>query len=125
MGAALATLGTQSLATIIGFVILLDGKHGIHLHLHDFRPDWQFIRRAFFLGLPSSIEMSGRALGMTVLTFLIAGFGTQAIAAYGVGSTVFQFVIIFCMGLSMAIGILVGQNIGAKEIEKAEKIAKM
>lgn len=95
MGAALATLGTQSLATIIGFFILLGGKYGIHLKLHDFRPDFSFIKRSFLLGLPASIEMSGRALGLTVMTFLIASFGTLTVAAYGVGGTLMQFVMIF------------------------------
>lgn len=125
MGAALATLGTQSLATIIGFFILLGGKYGIHLKLSDFRPDLAFIKRSFFLGLPASIEMSARALGLTVMTFLIAGFGTIAVAGYGVGSTIMQFVMIFCMGLSTAIATLVGQNIGAGNIKRAAETAKV
>ncbi len=107
MGAALATLGTQSLATIIGFFILLGGKYGIHLKLEDFKPDFAFIKRSFWLGFPASIEMSARAGGLTVMTFLIASFGTLAVASYGVGSTILQFVMIFCMGLSMAIATLV------------------
>ena len=41
-------------------------------------------QRAFRLGFPASIEQSARALGLTVLTFLIASFGTQTVAAYGV-----------------------------------------
>lgn len=125
MGAALATFGTQSLATIIGFVILLRGKYGIHLKLHDFRPDFAFIKRSFLLGFPASIEMSGRALGLTVMTFLLATFGTLAVASYGVGSTIIQFVMIFCMGLSMAISTLVWQNIGAGNIDRASETAKI
>lgn len=69
--------------------------------------------------------MSGRALGLTVMTFLIASFGTLAVAAYGIGSTVLQFVMILCMGLSMAISTLVGQNIGAGNIERASETAKI
>lgn len=69
--------------------------------------------------------MSARALGLTVMTFLIAQFGTLTIASYGVGSTLLQFVMIFCMGLSMAISTLVGQNIGAGHIDRAEKTVKI
>lgn len=125
MGAAIATLGTQILATIIGFSLLFGWKYGIHLKLEDFRPDFPFIKRAFLLGFPASIEMSGRALGLTVMTFLIASFGTLAVATYGIGSTVLQFVMILCMGLSMAISTLVGQNIGAGNIERASETAKI
>lgn len=125
MGAALATLGTQSIATLIGFKILLGWKYGIHLKLHDFKPDYAFIKRSFLLGLPASIEMSGRALGLTVMTFLIASFGTLTVAAYGVGSTLMQFVMIFWMGLSMAIATVVWQNIGAGNITRANDAARV
>ena len=125
MGAALATVGTQSLAAAIGLMILLRGRYGIHLAWADFIPDPAYIKRAFLLGLPASIEQSARALGLTVLTFLIASFGTLTVAAYGVGSTILQVVMIPAMGLSMAISALVGQNIGAGNIERAARIGRL
>lgn len=125
MGAAVATVGTQSIAALIGLGILLKGKYGIHLSFSDFKPDTAFIKRAFFLGLPASIEQSGRALGMVVMTFLIASFGTLVVAAYGLGGTILQVIIIPAMGLSMAISALVGQNIGAGNIKRAQEIGKL
>lgn len=125
MGAALATLGTQSIAALIGLGILFRGKYGIKLHVRDFMPDFAYIKRAFFLGFPASIEMSMRALGLTVMTFLIASFGTLAVASYGVGSNVLQVVMIPAMGLSMAISTLVGQNIGAGNIDRASRIGRL
>jgi putative MATE family efflux protein len=124
-GAAWATIGTQSLAAVIGLGTLLGGRYGIHLHWADFRPDWAFVQRAFRLGFPASIESSARGLGMTAMTFLIASFGTVAIAAYGVGSNIFMFVLIPAMGLSMATAALVGQHIGANKIERATHIAHL
>jgi putative MATE family efflux protein len=124
-GAAIATLCTQSLAAIIGFILLFKGKFHVRMHVQDLRPDWAYIRRAFRLGFPASIEQSGRALGLTVMTFLITSFGTLSVAAYGVGSNVLQVVMIPAMGLSMAISTLVGQNIGAGNIARAERIARL
>jgi putative MATE family efflux protein len=124
-GAAIATVGTQSLAAIIGLVVLFRGKYGIHLAWHDFIPDGAYIKRAFFLGFPASIEQSARALGLTVLTFLITSFGTLTVAAYGVGSTILQVVMIPAMGLSMAVSALVGQNIGAGNIDRAAQIGRL
>ena len=63
--------------------------------------------------------------GITVLTFLITSFGTLTVAAYGVGSTILQVVMIPAMGLSMAVSTLVGQNIGAGNIERAEEIGRL
>jgi putative MATE family efflux protein len=124
-GAAWATIGTQTVAAIIGLGALLGGRFGIHLRWSDFRPDWAFVKRAFNLGFPASIEQSARALGMTAMTFLIATFGTVAIAAYGVGSNIFMFVLIPAMGLSMATAALVGQHIGAGKVQRAAHIAHL
>ena len=124
-GAAVASIGTQGLAAIIGITFLLRGKHKIQLHLNDLRPDWVLIKKMFKIGFPTSIEQSTRALGMTVMTALVATFGTLTLAAYGIGSRILSFVIIPALGLSMATSILVGQNIGAGKINRAEKITKL
>ena len=105
--------------------MLFSGRYGIHLVWRDFLPDPAYIKRAFLLGFPASIEQSARALGLTVLTFLITSFGTLTVAAYGVGSTILQVVMIPAMGLSMAISTLVGQNIGAGNIDRAARIGKL
>jgi putative MATE family efflux protein len=125
MGAALATLSTQIVAAVAGFVILLRGKRGIHLKLSNFRPDFQHVKRAFTIGLPASVEQSMRALGLTVMTFLIASFGTETVASYGAGSNLLQVVMIPALGLSMAISTLVAQNIGAGNIPRAAQIGKL
>jgi putative MATE family efflux protein len=124
-GAAYATLGTQTLAAVVGLAALLNGQYGIHLQWRDFTPDWEFVRRAFVLGFPATIEQSARGLGMTVMTFLVATFGTVAIAAYGVVTNIFMFVLIPAMGLSMATAALVGQHIGAGKIERATRISHL
>jgi putative MATE family efflux protein len=121
MGAALATLMTQGLASLLGLVIFLRGRHGIQLSWQSFRPDPAYIRRAFLLGLPGTIELATRGLGPMVLSFLAASFGTLTIAAYGVGANILQFVTIPAMGLSMAVSTVVGQNIGAGNLPRAEQ----
>ena len=122
MGAALATLATQALAMVLGMAIFLRGRHGIQVSWHDLIPDPPYIKRAFLLGFPGSVEFSTRALGLMVMSFLVASFGTLTIAAYGVGSTILQVVTIPAMGVSMAVSTLVGQNIGAGNLDRASRI---
>jgi putative MATE family efflux protein len=123
MGAALATLATQALAAAVGMAILLRGRHGIALAWRDLKPDLPYIKRAFLLGFPGSIELSTRGLGLVIMAFLVASFGTLPIAAYGVGSNIVQVVTILAMGLSMAVSTLVGQNIGAGNMQRAARTA--
>jgi putative MATE family efflux protein len=124
-GAALATLISQALAAVAGIVLLSDGRHGIKLDRTALRPDFAFIKRAFNLGYPASIEQSARGLGMTVMTFLITSFGTVTTASYGVGTNVISFVVIPAMGFSMATSTLVGQNIGAGNLARAQEVARL
>jgi putative MATE family efflux protein len=122
-GAALATLFTQAVAALIGMGLLFRGRHGIELSWRGLLPDPPYIKRAFLLGFPGSVELSTRGLGLIIMSFLVASFGTLTIAAYGVGSTILQLVTILAMGLSMAVSTLVGQNIGARNIERASRAA--
>lgn len=121
-GAALATLITQALAALLGIMIFLRGRHGIQLSPKSFQPDLNYIKYAFFLGFPGSVELSTRGFGLMVMSFLVASFGTLTIAAYGVGSNILQVVTIPAMGLSMAVSTLVGQNIGAGNIKRAARV---
>jgi putative MATE family efflux protein len=125
MGAALATLVTQAIAALLGMIIFLRGRHGIQLVWSDFRPDPSYIKRAFLLGMPGSIELSTRGLGPMLMTFLVTAFGTVTLAAYGIGSNILQFIVIPAMGLSMAVSTLVSQNIGAGNIQRAARITAL
>ncbi len=44
-GAAVATIATQALASLVGIIILIRGKHHIKLHLNDLKPDFTLIRK--------------------------------------------------------------------------------
>lgn len=124
-GAAYATIGTQAVAMFIGFAVLFRGGFGIRFEVAIFRPDFRIIRQIVALGIPASVEQSTRALGMTIMIFLVASFGTLTVAVYGIGVRIMSFVIIPAMGLSMATAALVGQNIGAQQVGRANRIAKL
>ena len=122
-GAALATVLTQGLASVIGMGMLLSGRYGVSLGLRDLVPDFALIRRIVALGLPASVEQSTRALGMTVMTILAAGFGTAMVASYGIGIRILSFVIIPALGLQMATTTVVGQNVGAGKWDRVKRSA--
>jgi putative MATE family efflux protein len=124
-GAAVATLIAQLLAASVAISLLFGGRYGIHVRWGDFKPDFAFVKRAFLLGYPASIEQSARGVGMLAMTFLITSFGTVVTASFGVGTNVLNVVIIPAMGFSMATSTLVGQNIGAGNVDRAEKVARL
>ncbi len=124
-GAAIATIITQGSAAVIGFLMLFSGKYEIHLKWKDIKFDFKLVKKMFFLGFPSSVAQSSRALGLTVMAFLVASFSTLVVASYGIGARILSFIIIPAVGISMATSTLVGQNIGAGKVERAEEITKL
>ncbi len=121
-GAAVASVGTQALSAVIGLIVLYSGRFGIHVRSSEFKPDMKLILKMFRLGFPASIEQATRALGLIFMVVLVTGFGTEVIASYGIGTRILGFIIIPALGLSMATSTLVGQNMGAGKIERAQKV---
>jgi len=57
--------------------------------------------------------------------FLVASFGTINTAAFGIATRMMSLIIIPSIGISIAASTLVGQNMGAKKIERAAKVVKI
>lgn len=122
-GAAWATFITQAIVATIGISLLFNARHGMHLQWNGFAPNLALIKKIFALGIPASIEQSMQALGITIMTSIVASFGTLAIAAYGIGFRILTFAIIPAFGISMATSTLVGMNIGAGNGNRSERVA--
>ncbi|MBU0556951.1 MAG: MATE family efflux transporter [Alphaproteobacteria bacterium] len=124
-GAALATVLVQIGALLVLLHHLLSGRSALHLRRAHFRPDWSHIRLATGLGLPASIEQAIRTFSSVLLMALAASFGTLGLAAYGVGTRPLFFWFTPMLGLSIATAVVVGQNIGAGLIDRAEQAARI
>lgn len=124
-GAAVASVITQGISAVVGLTILLGGKRGIRIKLRDMIPQWEWVKRLFSLGIPASLEQSSRAGAMTVMVMLVTSFGSNVVAAYGIGARILSLVIVPALGFAIATTTLVGQNIGAAKIKRAEKIGDL
>jgi putative MATE family efflux protein len=124
-GAAIATVTAQMLALALALHRVLSGRSALHLRARHFRPDWQHMRRALGIGLPASVEQATRTFGSLVLMSLAAQFGTQALAAFGLGTRLMSLFFSPIMGLSIATAAVVGQNIGANRMDRAEAAGRL
>ncbi len=124
-GAAVASVITQALSAVIGIFILYKGSSGIRIKVKEMTPHLNTLKSIVRLGIPASIEQSTRALGMTMMVVLVTGFGSEVVAAYGIGARILSFIVIPALGLAIATTSLVGQNIGAIKIKRAEKVAHL
>ena len=120
-GAAIATVFSRGAGAVLGMVWLFSGAVGIHLSLSDLRLDPEMVRRIVSLGAPSSVEQSTRALGITVLTALVALAGDDAVAALGIGNRINSLVFLPALGLARGTETVVGQNLGRDQIDRAKR----
>lgn len=120
-GAAWATIISRGSAAVVGLYILFSGKKVLHIRRHHLWPDWKMQWRLIKLGTPASIEQTITSMGITILMFIVADFGTTVVAAYGIGARILSFIIVPAFALSMATSTALGQNFGAGEMERAER----
>lgn len=124
-GAAIASIITQGLSAAAGLFILFRGKQGIKIKLSCMKLEFRWVKRMFELGIPASLEQSSRAAAMTVMVMLVTSFGSEIVAAYGIGARILSLVIVPSIGMGIATTTLVGQNIGAGQIKRAERIGDL
>ncbi|MEB2786802.1 MATE family efflux transporter [Algoriphagus persicinus] len=124
-GAAIASIITQGLSAAAGLYILFRGKQGIKIKLSCMKLEFRWVKRMFELGIPASLEQSSRAAAMTLMVMLVTSYGSEVVAAYGIGARILSLVIVPSLGMGIATTTLVGQNIGAGQIKRAEKIGDL
>jgi Na+-driven multidrug efflux pump len=62
-----------------------------------------------------------RSFGSLALTWFVIPFGTRAVAAHSIVARVDMFLFMPSMGFGSGAGVLVGQNLGANQPERAER----
>jgi putative MATE family efflux protein len=75
------------------------------------------------VGLPAAFSNAINPLGLSILTALVALEGEAAVAGFGAAGRLQSFVIVPLLGLSGAIGAIVGQNWGAGRFDRAREAA--
>lgn len=124
-------VGGSAWGTVLGFgsgVVLqiaffLSGKAHIGINLRDLRPDFPLMGQIIRIALPSTIQMTLRSASRLFIVGLVGLYGTFATAGYGVANRLLLIGIIPAFGLGNAAGTLVGQNLGARKPDRAERTA--
>ena len=120
-GAAFATVFAKAVPAVIAFVLLIRKKQGIYLDLLHVKFEKDKLKNIVVVGLPSAIGGSTMQLGFLLMTKSVLVYGKQAMAAYGIGNKVNGLISLPASGIGSATSIIVGQNVGANQIERAQQ----
>lgn len=86
-----------------------------------FNLDIKRVKQIFNVGLPAALEQIIFQIGITAFLILVAYYGTEAYAAYGIGVQILSFSFVIGFGFSIAGATLVGQHLGAKNKDQARR----
>ncbi len=121
-GAAIATVVGRSTGVLYQCYHLFKGSGILQIHTHHFKLDKVIIKSIFKIAWPATFQFIIASGSWIILARLVAETGgTTASAGYQIAIRNVVFFILPAWGLSNAAATLVGQNLGAKQIERAEE----
>ena len=121
LGVALGTIIAQAFSWLFGVFYINRRYPEISLRLIPRRFDRALFRQIMGIGLPAGVQMSLVALGAMVVMGRINAYGKEFTAGYNVGFRLDQLAFLPIQSLSSAVISFVGQNIGARNPDRARR----
>ncbi|MEM9926429.1 MAG: MATE family efflux transporter [Cyanobacteria bacterium P01_D01_bin.50] len=120
-GAALATVISRVVTLIAALFVLHFKERMLYLKLPSIQDTLWCWKDILYVGLPAAGSSMINPISIGIITSLLASFGAEAVAAFGVASRLESFALIAMVALSASIAPFVGQNWGAKKYARVGK----
>lgn len=120
-GAAAATLFAKMVPAGVALFLLTRPEKEICISRKYMRFEKEKLKLILKIGLPSAIGGSTMQLGFLLMSRNVYAYGTQAMAAYGIGNKINSVITLPSNGVGSATATIVGQNIGARQQDRAEQ----
>ena len=120
-GAAIGTSISYVIGALILLAILVRGKGRLKLHLSGAWVHMETVRRIFRIGWPAALEQIFLNVAFLAWVGMVIVFGTEVLAAHQIGLRIQSFAFMPGFGFAIAATALVGQNLGARNPDEAEK----
>lgn len=124
MGAGITNLLGRMVAAFTAVYLLFNDNNGVKLSLSDLRLESRWIKQIFRIGGPSTFSRGGSALAYVVITAFVAAFGTTSLSGYAIGRRITQLIYLGIWGFTSSVSTMVGQNVGAGKMDRAESIVR-
>lgn len=120
-GAAVATSLGRGIGVIYQFYNLFGKRSMIRIQRSDLAFKPRLVFQMFRVSLGGMSQFLLHSASWVLMVRILASFGTSAVAGYTIAIRVIIFTILPSWGLANAAATLVGQNLGAKQPDRAEK----
>ena len=123
-GAAYATIIARGILAVISVLTLFSKNNTLPVYVSDLVPSAQDFIKIGKLGIPSSLGQAMQAFGFAILNVFLVGFGEVTLTAFAIGNRVSSLILMPAMGIGSALSTVVGQNMGADNIQRAKQAVK-
>ena len=123
-GAALATVLSQAASAVLGLRRLMNTTGAYRVWPRKVRFNLPMLRQVLTMGIPSGIQNSIIAIANVVVQSSINLYGAMAVAGCGAYSKIEGFGFLPISSFALALATFIGQNLGAKEYERARRGAR-
>lgn len=120
-GAAYANTISRSLGVMYQLWILWGGKSSIHFRGIAWKIHWKKIKQLFTLASGSTGQFIIGSGSWIVLNGIVTHISMEASAGYTIAIRIIIFTILPAWGIAMASATMMGQNLGAKFVDRAEQ----
>ena len=120
-GSAVGTTIGRGVGVMYQLWHLTRGEGRVHVHREQMRLNFEVMMRIVRLSIGGTIQYFINVASWIALVRMAAMFGSAAIAGYTLAIRIIIFGILPSWGMSNAAATLVGQNLGAKKPDRAER----
>ena len=117
-GAAIATVIGRSLGVTYQLSSLI--RSSLSFTLKDLKPHWATVKTIIDVAAGGAGQFLISSASWIFLTRILAEFGSDVVGGYTIAIRVIMFTLLPAWGLANAAATLVGQNMGAQKIDRAE-----
>jgi putative MATE family efflux protein len=124
-GAGVASVAAFGIGSALLVSFLASGRGLVTPTWRGFRPRAALFADILRVGAPGALNTIFTNLTIVVVTGLVGAYGTYALAGYGMGARLEYLLIPLVFGFGSALVTMVGTNIGAGRVARAERVAWM
>jgi putative MATE family efflux protein len=120
-GAAIATTTGRGIGVLYQLYLLFSGSRRIKITLKQFYIDLTVMRQIIRLSFGTVMQHIADTVGWIGMVRIVSFFGSAALAGYTIAVRIVIFALLPSWGFSNSAATLVGQNLGAKQPDRAER----
>lgn len=120
-GASLATIIGQFVAFVLAMIVILREDQYLHLQIKEsLKPNWEYLKNIFNIGIPAMIEQLIMRAGMITFVKTVTSLGTIPFATHQICMNIRAMSFMNGQAFAVSATSLMGQSLGKKRPDMAQ-----